>query len=512
MFTTLSSYHNNLIKMLSPLLGVLGSISLFKIFSRAIAMFLAIWLVGMLILAMLGSVSFNQHLDASFGLMRRNTTVAEVKMQKSFVDKVLSGQMSNAFGAVSAKAIPVEILNWDIALKTSQILTSALMNIAYQAIIQPIMKIANQIFKLVDNILNMLEQIAQTIGGTRIAMGYKIYADVEGFTGKGTSNFQGSNAFVKNLLDATSKAGTSNFYNSAFPKKQEMALVLADAVAWLDFMNIQRSLQSNIIGDFLTGFLGLESSKFDDVKGQIVDAVLGSNCEQSDLIHTVPVFKQFAGKFNSCKAENAGLITGLLDNRARQIVAVTQSKLQQYQLKPPADCKYGQYYDAQDNSRLDYDVNNPGNLGEKIAEFSKSIELKEISAEECEGVKTMKSEQSKNLANQTTATNIDSIAKNPGMLINTLISQVTQTFQNLFDSILKKITDRFNRAMALIRNIKLGVLYIPMLDIAFNIRRSIREKLDGLNNEYQDYRKNVTNTKDLNLSDEMYKYRGAPDA
>ena len=475
-----------------------------KTLSNVLVGFTAFLLIFLMTIGVIGSVTFNQRLDASFGLMHRNTTLAEVKTQKNFVEKMLSGQTANPFGSVTAKAIPVEVLNWDIALKTSQILTSALMNIAYQAIIQPIMNLANQIFKLIDNVLNMLEQIAQTIGGTRVAMGYKIYADVEGFNGKGTSNFQSANAFVKALLEASSKSGKGNFYTSGFSKKEQMAKVLADAVAWLDFMNIQRSLQSNVIGDFLTSFMGLESSKFDDVKGQIIDAVLGTNCESSDLLHTVPVFKQFMGKFNSCVAENSGNIEALLDARARQIVAVTQSKLAQYQLKPPADCKFGQYYDAKDGASLGYNVDSPGDLGAKIATFSKSIELKEITAEECQAAKTMKTEQNKILADQSNPVNVEALSKNPAGLLTNFISQVTKTFQNMFDSVLKGITERFNKAMALIKNIKLGSLQFSILDIAFNVRRSIRSKLDGLNNDYQSYRSGATGIKGLNLNQELY--------
>jgi hypothetical protein len=458
--------------------------------SKLVSTILLLLLLFVVTLGITSAVSNLQEIDASLGLLRSQTTKNSIAYQKKIKQML--------FEPVKANANPISFITGGLLAPLADILKSVVKPIlgivgeiissAFDSVVQPLLDIVNTLFSFVDSFLDMLSQLADALSGTRVAMGFLIYRDIEGKTSKGSSNFISSKDFVTDLLLKANDSGADNFESSNFGNKGQMKKVLSDAVAWLDFMNVQRSLQSDLLGDFLTSNLGIDSLTFEDIKGQITDAVLGTACERNDILGTVPLFRDFGG-FNTCAGENIGVVSSMLDQRKQDILSASASKVAQYQLKPPPDCAYSQYYEVKGDVKVSYDPKtNAGDLGQEIAKAADNIKLAEMSASECRAAANTKSDQAKALQETMLPTNLAVIAATGG----SLLSQIGLFLQSFFQNMLTQMVTRFNRAISIVKSVRIGTgiaLYGSLIDIAFNIRRKIRGELDTLNKEYQDYRK-----------------------
>ncbi len=324
------------------------------------------------------------------------------------LNTTLSGHFNNIVGSITRKV------------------TGKLMG----ALTKDIMLLLKDTFAVFDKYVKILEGLADSYSGTRIAIGYLIYRDLEGENGKGSGNFLSSDQFTKSML-------TSSGTNSNFPDKPYLLRVVTDGVAWLDFMNVQRFSQYDIIGGAYKG--GLIDSKtagtatqitntigqfteqnfFTQMENSIDKALLGANCQNSNGIFNTPIFGAFAssGLGNPCQFENANSVKQALKIRQAQIQAFTNSKINQYQLVAPADCKARGYFnvvypDKEDPANpghkltkesydVEYKQNNPGVLGRALATSARQIERIDISASECETFKTIQQRKAEYATNQT---------------------------------------------------------------------------------------------------------------
>ncbi len=324
------------------------------------------------------------------------------------LNTTLSGHFNNIVGSITRKV------------------TGKLMG----ALTKDIMLLLKDTFAVFDKYVKILEGLADSYSGTRIAIGYLIYRDLEGENGKGSSNFLSSDQFTRSML---TRSGTT----SDFPDKQYLLRVVTDGVAWLDFMNVQRFSQYDIIGgankgglidnktagkaNQITSTIGqfTEQNFFTQMENAIDKALLGANCQNSNGIFNTPVFGAFAnsGLGNPCKFEQVDAVKQSLKIRQAQIQNFTNSKINQYQLVAPADCKARGYFnvvnpDAEDPANpghkltkasydIDYKQNNPGLLGRALAVSARQIERIDISASECETFKTIQQRKAEYATNQT---------------------------------------------------------------------------------------------------------------
>jgi hypothetical protein len=157
--------------------------------------------------------------DVSKGVKAANKATTQPETAKA-LNNTLSGHFNNIVSSITRKV-------------TGRLMT---------ALTKDIMVILKDAFSVFDKYVKILEGLADNYSGTRIAIGYLIYRDIEGVTGRGGSNFLSSDQFTRSVL-------TSSGANSSFPDKNYLLRVVTDGVAWLDFMNVQRFSQYDLIGD-----------------------------------------------------------------------------------------------------------------------------------------------------------------------------------------------------------------------------------------------------------------------
>ncbi len=440
-------------------------------------------------LAIIGYSSSLQSFDAAFGFARmskpKDSDVLMRKIKKMFTGEIqASAQMSVNINSILPIA-SMQLFNDTMAQATVAI--SSYVNV----ILQPLTAIMDKLLSFVDKLLDILEKFAEVLAGTRVAMGFLIYRDVEG-DGSGSSNFMSSKDFAASLIETESLDNSS--FKSEFPKKEELTKLVGDAIAWLDFMTVQRSMQNGVIGDFLT-----KNSQFDvftgeDVKGQVVDALVGRKCESSKIFTAVPIFRDFMGKINTCQQEVQAPIESAMEARKQSILAAAEAKVDQYQLQPPADCKFGQYYEVKGDIKVKYEDADKGNLGLNIASVADNIQMKQIKPDECESVKQAKLKQAEMAANKTEPANALAASGGNGIgkIGATVMAVINQALEQIWKEFLNKIMDRWTRLVNLIGSIGSGsglALWSSLIDIALNIRQKIKQGIQSLNKEYQDYSK-----------------------
>jgi hypothetical protein len=429
-------------------------------------------------LAMVGFVSNLQTIDGALGLMNKSQK-PDYDLAKQIFVKSLTNQ------TITAEASPATIVAVTPgALDLMLGVLSQKMSIVAAAIVAPISALMDSLFNVIDEILDTLEQIADVLNATRVAMGFLIYRDVEGTEGKGSTNFMGSQDFARQLLGDLSSE--SSFFNSNFNKKDELIDIVGDGIAWLDFMTVQRSMQNGLIGDFLSN-----NSKFDvftgeDIKAQIQDVVLGTNCEDSLILNMVPVFREYKSRINTCEAEYAGDVYSALESRKQSILEAAQAKVEEYNQKPPADCKYGQYFEVEGGEDVKYNDGDRGKFGQIIAKFADKIKLKTISPDECEGIKQANQKKSELAADQLAPANLLFTTASPNGILSFLQTVVNVVVQQLFT----KLQERFKRAVTIVTTISKGTgdglaLYGALFNIAFNARAKIVKGINDLNKEFR---------------------------
>jgi hypothetical protein len=465
--------------------------------NKVLTSFVVLIMLFLSLFAIIGMASHTQKLEADVGLRHQNISTKEVKFYKKIKNAILNPVKANAFSlnpldglgeilGSAMKAVAGPIFNI-----ITDLITNAIMPI-FNSILQPILDIVNKILVTVNSLLTTLESLISNISATRVANGFRVYKDIQGANGQGTSNFESSGGFTKRLLGLTS-TNTQNVFNSSFPKKDEVKNLLDDTIAWSDFMTVQKTMQYNLLGsgDITTAVLKSTLINFDSINKNVADIVIGKKCENSDIIFAqTPVFKSFGGVQNTCVAENRGIVIQQLVSRQDQIAQATLAKSQQYEVSLPADCKYGQYFDLAKNATIDYDENNPGDLGLRIAAFAGTISIKSITATECFTLITSKQNQTNEISKLLSPVNIASTVISGGSIFAILGKAFGDTKKELFNTIEVKFKQASETISSIVSGsaINNGVGIIGAMSTVLSIKDKINSKLDSLNQEYEQYR------------------------
>jgi hypothetical protein len=218
-----------------------------------------------------------------------------------------------------------------------------------------------------------------------------------------------------------------------------------DGVAWLDFMNVQRFSQIDVINDVYNAKLidkntaqtgatiqgyteaFTEEAFFSQMENSIDRAIVGVRCENSGLISNVPIvgsLLQGSIGGNPCRLENSNSVKQALKARQEDIQNFTNANIQGYQFKSPADCRARGYFDIIkpgsvdstnpngipiDKFEIGYEQTNPGTLGQALAIAALQIKQIDISPSECETLKTIQQRQQEYLTNQVNPDNLKDI-------------------------------------------------------------------------------------------------------
>lgn len=476
---------------------------------KVLVVFVILIMLFLSIFAIVGMASNTQKLEADVGLRHKNVSAQQVNLFAKIQNAILNPVKTKAFSLNPLDGLG-EILGAamkSVAEPIFNIILNLLKNIIlpiFDAILKPILSVLNSILDTINGLLTVVDSLAANLSATRVGMGFRIFKDIEG-SGQGSSNFESSGIFTKRLLDIVSNdQKTTNVFNSNFPKKNDIANLLADSIAWSDFMGIQKALQSNILGSGEATATVLKASgvvDFDAINRSITDIVIGKKCENSDIIFAqTPVFRSFKGVQNTCVAENRGIVLQQLNSRQNQVTENSLTKVRQYEVGLPADCKYGQYFDIPEGVELAYDENNPGNLAGRIALFANNLKIKSISASECFALVTGKQNQTNTISQLLSPTNIVSSIIS-GSSITLLLSNIfTKGSTELFGSIKAK----FNKTLTIINSIinfnavKSGVGLYGALSLVIGLRERINSKLETLNKDYELYRNGQSYSLDTN--------------
>jgi hypothetical protein len=464
--------------------------------SRIFSTLIVILMLTLSILAVISFASSNQKLEADVGLRHKNVSVKQVQFFNKIKEALLDPTKASAFSLNPLDGIGEIIGNVlkTVAEPIFNIILGLIKNIILpmiEAVVKPILSLLNGILDTINGFLGVIDGLAANISATRVGIGFKVYRDIEGL-GEGSSNFESSTNFTKRLL-SLGGVTTQTVFNSAFPKKDEIKSLIADTIAWGDFMTVQKSLQSNIIGDFATAALSLTGVvNFDQVNENVTSIVIGKQCENSNAISVkTPIFNQLIGSTPPpCVAENRGAILQQLKGRQQAIFSSTLEKSKQYETQLPADCKYGQYFDIGEGATVEYDENNPGDLALKLSTFSTALTIKTITAAECQALKSGKQDHTKIISDLLSPANITA-AFGAGIPITTLLNDIlNKSTKDLFSS----LTAKFNKALEIIKSIanqsavKSGLGLYGALSLVIQLKDKINSRLDTLNKEYEEFR------------------------
>jgi hypothetical protein len=478
---------------------LLKSHSLSKFLNKLLTGLVVIIMLFISLFAIIGMASHTQKLEADVGLRHKNVSVAQVGLIYKIQNAILNPVKTSAFslnpldglgeilgGAMKAVAEPI----FNIILKLLDGIVSKILG----QILKPLLSVINKILDVITGVLDMVENLATNLAGTRVGIGFKVYKDIEGANSAGSSNFESSSNFVKRLLDVAGySTNTQTIFNSNFPKKNEVQNLLADTIAWGDFMSVQKAMQSNVVGDFVAATLKTTNiANFDQINENVTNIIMGKKCESSNIIFSVtPVFKSFGSIASSCVAENRGIITQQLVARQQQILATTVAKSLQYETKLPPDCRYGQYFEVPSSANLEYnpeDSQDQGNLGSRIATFATAISLKTITGEECQNIKTGKQNQIKALSDIFSPSNILA-GVGAGLPISEILGA---SISSLGTALFSSISSKFEGASKIIESvgsqISSGVGMYGALAKVVSFKSAINQKLESLNQEYEQYR------------------------
>jgi hypothetical protein len=492
---------------------VLRTQQFFTFLNKVLTGFVVVIMLFLSLFAVIGMASHTQKLEADVGLRHKNISIKQVGLFNKIQNAILNPVKASAFSlnpldglgeilGAAMKGVAEPIFNIILNLLKTIILP------IFDAILKPILSVLNGILDTINGLLTVVDSLAANLSATRVGIGFRVFKDIQG-SGQGSSNFESSGNFTKRLLGIIANdKKNANIFNSNFPKKNEVANLLADTIAWTDFMGIQKALQSNLLG---TGDVTAAALKytgivdFDALNRNITDIVIGKKCENSDILFAqTPVFKSFGGVQNTCVVENRGVILQQLNTRQNQVTESTLIKAKQYEVGLPADCKYGQYYDIPEGVELVYDENSPGNLAGRIALFAGNLKIKSISASECFALVTGKQNQTNTISQLLSPTNIVSSIIS-GSSITLLLSNIfTKGSTELFSS----ISAKFNKTLTIIKSIanfsavKSGIGLYGALSLVIGLRERINARLENLNQEYEQFRSGQTyalNTDGINL-------------
>jgi hypothetical protein len=485
------------------------TIQLCTLLNKVLTGFIVLIMLFLSLFAIIGMASHTQKLEADVGLRHKNISVLQVGLFNKIQNAILNPVKANAFSlnpldgigeiiGAAMKGVAEPIFNIVLGLIKNIVLP------IFDAILKPILSVLNGILDTINGLLSVVDSLAANLSATRVGIGFRVFKDIQG-SGQGSSNFESSGNFTKRMLGIISNDKKNvSVFNSNFPKKNEVANLLADTIAWTDFMGVQKALQSNLLG---TGDITAAALKFtgildfEAINRDITDIVIGKKCETSDAIFAqTPVFKSFGGVQNTCVAENRGTILQQINSRQQQVTENTLVKAKQYEVGLPADCKYGQYFEIPDGVELIYDETKPGNLASRIALFAGKISLKSISASECFALVTGKQNQTNSISQLLSPTNIVSSLIS-GSSITLILSNIfTKGSKELFST----ISAKFNKTLTIIKSIanfsavKSGIGLYGALSLVIGLREKINSRLDTLNQEYEQFRTGQTFTLDTN--------------
>ncbi len=491
---------------------------------------LAFGLATMMFLGMSDYSSNMRMIKAGYGQLTMSYSKTKIERVHAMVKKIALGEIKVNAGVPGVPGVPQPVFELGKELAaifigiSNKLYTEVLLNFLVAQVINQLFSAINSLFSSIlntlDQIISTVQKLATAVSGTRIAIGFKVFGSLHGKEGQGNSNFKGAKDLAielvtgKNSLEAvTDRSWLADNY--------EIINLVQDTISWMDFMNIQRYSQYDIIGDALatdgglsqifnaasaiTPELGVIGRSFlidnlEEAKLQIDDLVSAKKCAQpNNAFGKIPIVGLLS-PYRPCSISTRGNAYSVLSERYSRIETATKEQIAFFNFGQTQDCKNQLFYDVDPSFDVAYDVSKPGDLGVNIAKAANLITLNGTTPEQCTYINNYRFQQGLN-AQAITA----NISPDFGVAIDQFVNNLGKEMDRFFTNIFEGMKARFDRMLNIINNINLGngfLLYTTLFKIAYTIRKDIRDTMIQKSKDYNVPLEQITDYSGISLDPE----------
>lgn len=421
-----------------------------------------------------GPVASLRGIDGSLGILKQ-------PMEKG--DFLIAKRVRQVFwDPVKADALVFGEVLGAITQGVTKVLTEILKAIVefvvkiFETIVGTILNLIDDVLKFIDDFIDLLEKLADFINATRVGLAFLVFKDIQN-----SSNIKNSKDFAKELLGITNKSsgsGSSTAANNPAFLDPAVLEVVTDTISWMDFTNSQRALQADLVSDVFREITGIDLNTYERMENNLINLLVGSQCASTGNLQGGGAFGVLFKAYNPCISERGNGALSNLQSRQGAISNLSNQKVQQFQLRAPADCKARSYIKYDGKSSFSY---TPGQLTKNIISVADKIEVINPTPEECELVKEGRREKRDSIKQLMEPSNLALLFGNAAAYL----ALVQKAFTDLFKEIKESINDRWQNIKDIVKNIRLGNLglYKVSIEISLSVQNQISNKLRALQKE-----------------------------
>jgi tetrahydromethanopterin S-methyltransferase subunit B len=412
----------------------------FNISSKlAICSLLSLSLLGMFLSG--GAINtITRQIDGSLGILEVKRTADELFLAKTAISVVNGGE-------IEVKAFFFQIIADAIKSVVGPVIKiiGEIISQLVSAILQPIMDLIDSIMSVVTQFVDMINSLSSIVGSSRIGVGIKIFSELED----------------KDVGDLNSLIAT---INGGYVGK---ANLIEDSIAWLDLKYIQEKLQQGQIVSSITTEVKQTLNKLDNSEDLL--STYGAKLGCSGVADFLPEFVQGFARANSLCEETA-------KTNIQIALQARKDKIEQASAQIIAELENSNkgcasnYYIKSDNQNLP-----SGNFRQKLNLIGKGVEIKTLTAEECELAKNFKEEKTKTKKDVFIAIT-NSIAS------GSLSGSINTFFEPIFKDLAAQLTSKFGELANITNNLQQGALSFNLNTIlGYDLNFELQKEIDNLN-------------------------------
>jgi hypothetical protein len=475
-----------------------------------------LWILGttfVMVGSVMSGVTNFRSMDGGLSLLRmpmsrQDEALMERQEQGLFGQQIGTKAIPTSATVVAFSAAAQAQLNIGVSLgiKLFEAFIAAIVRAFLQLLVSLILQIVQKVLSFLDKFTEIFQKILRFLDVTRVAMGFLAFRSLQG-PDLGNGNGSGSNSIQANIGSEvkTSRAFAAELVSSSQStygtSLRDNRGVITDAVAWLDYMNMQRALQANVLnfaykgeatvsaeaefGEGTSNSVDVDGDvdvyrvrdQFADIRNHLANILIGSQCDTTSMSDVLGPFGGFWVESNGCIQEKGSKVFQQLDQRASKVSQVAQKQVSQYEENQPDGCE------ARSFVRYNglYPGYSKGNLTNSIVQVANGIQLIQPTLWECEYAKSGKQ----------TIQEISAISAKPtggDTDLGEVITQyVNQAISNLINGIIQQLRETLGPIIDLISNLQyylqgIGLRFVS-IEIATITRGALRRELNELQDD-----------------------------
>jgi hypothetical protein len=440
-----------------------------SIFKKFTAMFVGLVFVLGFSLVISGTNSNLRLVDGSIGLLKNPAmTTGQKILKENLLKTMFSGVEVNAQWLVTVEGIGPIALTILTTFLTG--LFSTFANMIVSALIQPILDFIDKGLEFIDKFIDILEKLAAFLGAFRIGLAFKVFQGLQE-----SSNISSSKDFATELIEDSVSKGNDKMIALYLGLNSDGEQTIQDAVAWLDFIQAQRTLQADTLQDFLQQKFGVDLDYYNDLKQELIYTLAGESCDNSSLVEALGTFSALMEDNTNCFTEINNRFGSKIRERENLVSSLASAKLQTFEAAAPSDCKARSYI-KYEGASFNYQK---GKLADNIMTVAEKIEIISPTPEECEIAKTGNRER------RDTIRDVSQTPSNIGDVLKNALKTLVDSLKDIWEKLKSSIEERFLKIQDLLNNIDLNNIGLKFIDlnISVNIGSQIMENLQNLQKE-----------------------------